>query len=215
MKGSSGTRLIKRYENRKLYDTASRRYVTIEALFEMVAQGQDLHVVDRATGDDLTTALLAQAFFEGVKQRTAEVPRHVLSRLIRLGARGDAAAAELPHPAEMAGRARAEAERIVGALVRSGRLSLEEALSLRQDITDTIHRFSSEAQRGVEARIRRLLDLHGRESGVQPAMEALKERLLSFEAYLDGGAEERVAGTAGGGRRPRGAGRPPGRRKGR
>ena len=213
MKGSAGTRLIKRYDNRKLYDTAARRYVTIEALFEMVAGGQELHVVDRATGDDLTTAVLAQAIFEGVKQRTAEVPRQVLSRLIRLGALTDGAA-ELPHPAEAAGRAREEAERIVGALVKSGRLSLEEALSLRQDITETIHRISSETQRSVEARLRKLLDLHGRDSGVQPAMQELKERLLSFEAYLDTGAPT-PSRKARGRRRPSGERRSPGHRKGR
>jgi len=213
VKGSSGTRLIKRYENRKLYDTAARRYVTIEALFDMVAAGQELHVVDRATGDDLTTAVLAQAIFEGVKQRTAEVPRQVLSRLIRLGARGDGGP-ELPHPAEAASRAREEAERIVGAFVKSGRLSLEEALSLRQDITETIHRISSETQRSVEARLRKLLDLHGRDSGVQPAMEELKERLLSFEAYLDAGASA-PTGKASGRPRPAAGRRSPARRKGR
>ena len=52
---AAGERVIKRYENRKLYDPQARRYVTLEGLGELVARGEDVRVVDQKTGEDLTT----------------------------------------------------------------------------------------------------------------------------------------------------------------
>ena len=46
--------LIKRYPNRKLYDTAARRYITLEGVAELLRRDEEVHVVDYATGEDLT-----------------------------------------------------------------------------------------------------------------------------------------------------------------
>ena len=69
-------------------------------------------------------------------------------------------------------------------LIHRGRLSLEEALALRQEITGTVQRLVTEAQHGLEDRLRGLLDRTEKEGGVHPALMSLKERLLSFETYL-------------------------------
>ncbi|HEX6739800.1 MAG TPA: hypothetical protein VF310_16085, partial [Vicinamibacteria bacterium] len=126
--------------------------------------------------------VLAQVILEGVKEKTASIPRQVLSRLIRFGLRQ--AFADWPRPQEFAGRARREAERIAEGLISRGRLTLEEALSLRQEITGAVQRLVTEAQQGLEGRLRGLLDRSEKEGGVQPALQTLKERLLSFETYL-------------------------------
>jgi polyhydroxyalkanoate synthesis regulator phasin len=80
-------------------------------------------------------------------------------------------------------RARHEAERIVSGLVTRGRLTLDEALALRQDIAGSAQRLAAEAQAGVQARLRRLLDSSD-DQGVNPALQALKERLSTFEDLL-------------------------------
>ncbi len=178
-------RVIKRYENRKLYDAETRRYVTLGDLAGMVARGLEVRVLDQRTGDDITPAMLAQVILEGIKERTASIPGQVLSRLIRMGVRGAERFGRWPGPQEAAARARTEAERIVEGLMSRGRLTLEEALGLRQDIASTVHRLVTEAQRGLEERIRGLLDVTEREGGVNPALSLFKERLLAFEAYLD------------------------------
>lgn len=182
---ASADRVIKRYDNRKLYDAETRRYVTLGDLAEMVADGIEVRVLDQRTGEDLTAAVLAQVILDGIKERTATIPRQVLSRLIRLGARGAERFGRWMGPQEAAARARSEAERIVEGLIARGRLSLEEALGLRQDIASTVQRLVTEAQHGLEERIRGLLDVTEREGGVHPALSSLKERLLAFEAYLD------------------------------
>jgi polyhydroxyalkanoate synthesis regulator phasin len=159
--------------------------VTLGDLAGLVASGLDVRVLDQRTGEDLTAAMLAQVILEGIKERTASIPRQVLSRLIRLGATGAKKLGRWMGPQEAAARARTEAERIVEGLIARGRLTLEEALGLRQEIASTVQRLVTEAQHGLEDRIRQLLDVTEREGGVQPALSSLKERLLAFEAYLD------------------------------
>ena len=106
-------RVIRRYDNRKLYDAQARRYVTLEELARLVAAGTEVRVVEQRTGEDITTVVLAQVVLEGIKQRTANIPHQVLSRLIRLGSSRTGGLAEWLDPQEASTRARHEAERIV------------------------------------------------------------------------------------------------------
>lgn len=77
--------VIKRYANRKLYDTETKRYVTLEDLAEFVRQGEDVRVVDHATGEDLTSQTLLQIVFEEQKKIGGLLPQVYLTRLIRAG----------------------------------------------------------------------------------------------------------------------------------
>ena len=52
--------LIKKYANRKLYDTRTSRYITLDGIADLVRDGHDIHVVDRDTGADLTQVILSQ-----------------------------------------------------------------------------------------------------------------------------------------------------------
>ena len=52
--------LIKKYANRKLYDTRTSRYITLEGISDLLRQGADIHVVDRETGRDITAVTLSQ-----------------------------------------------------------------------------------------------------------------------------------------------------------
>jgi polyhydroxyalkanoate synthesis repressor PhaR len=176
-------RVIKRYDNRKLYDTRSRSYVTLEELARLIAAGEDLLVLDQRSGEDLTTLILAQIVLEGIRARTASIPRQVFTRLIRLG-KPETAAQERSSPLDAAGRALEEAERIVSGLLRRGRLPLEEALALRQEIAGTVQRLVGEAQRGLEAKLHSLVERTEKEGGVSPAIQALKEKLMTLETYL-------------------------------
>jgi polyhydroxyalkanoate synthesis repressor PhaR len=176
-------RTIRRYDNRKLYDAEARRYVTLDELSRLIGGGTEVRVVEQRTGEDITTVVLAQVVLEAIKQRTATIPHQVLSRLIRLGAGKAGAFTEWLDPHEASTRARHEAERIVSGLVTRGRLTLDEALALRQDIAASAQRLVAEAQAGVQARLRRLLETD-KAAAVTPAMQALTERLSTFEALL-------------------------------
>ncbi len=77
-------RVIKRYSNRKLYDTHDSRYVTLEQLAEVVRHGEEIQVVDKSTERDLTSATLAQIIFEEEK-RQPKLPIERLREIIRGG----------------------------------------------------------------------------------------------------------------------------------
>ncbi|HEY2944605.1 MAG TPA: polyhydroxyalkanoate synthesis regulator DNA-binding domain-containing protein [Vicinamibacteria bacterium] len=184
MPGSAAAarRLIRRYDNRKLYDIRERRYVVLGDLARMVGQGDDVRVEDQRTGEDLTAMVMAQVILEGVRERTARIPGQVLARLIRLGFGPRGRRVAWPEPAEAAAQARREAERIVAGLLARGRLTLEEGLALRQEIAGAVQRLVAEAQHGLEARVHRLLD--GSDGEVHPSLAGLRERLLSLETQL-------------------------------
>ncbi len=75
--------IIKKYANRRLYNTASSSYVTLEHLSEMVRAGVDFTVQDAKTGDDITRAVLAQIIFEQESRGQNLLPAQFLRRLIR------------------------------------------------------------------------------------------------------------------------------------
>jgi polyhydroxyalkanoate synthesis repressor PhaR len=176
-------RAIRRYGNRKLYDPEARRYVTLEDVARIVAQGQDVEVVDQKTGEDLTNLTLAQVLLEGIKQGASRIPRQVLIRLIRIAAGPATAWGDWPEPHDAAGRARQEAERIVSRLLGRGGLSLDDAVALRQDLGQMVQRLVGEAQSGLESRLRALLE---RGEGVAGrSLDALRGRIEAFEAYIE------------------------------
>jgi polyhydroxyalkanoate synthesis repressor PhaR len=78
-------RLIKRYPNRKLYDTQAKQYVTLDQLAALIRAGHDIQVVDYATGEDITSVTLTQIIFEKEKQHGDFLPRTVLTGLIKAG----------------------------------------------------------------------------------------------------------------------------------
>jgi len=77
-------RLIRKYSNRKLYDTRESRYVTLEQVAEFVRQGDEIRVVDATTELDVTSAKLAQIIFEEEK-RAGRLPVDQLRQIIREG----------------------------------------------------------------------------------------------------------------------------------
>ncbi len=78
--------VIKRYSNRKLYDPQESRYVTLDELADMIRTGHEISVVDVATGDDLTSVILAQILLEKERQHQTPLPTGFMHQLIQHGA---------------------------------------------------------------------------------------------------------------------------------
>ena len=81
------TILIKRYANRKLYNTDTSRYITLKGIAELVETGEDVRVVDNETGEDITSIALSQILVDSERE-SRSVPKTLLSDLIQRG--GDA-----------------------------------------------------------------------------------------------------------------------------
>jgi polyhydroxyalkanoate synthesis repressor PhaR len=76
-------RIIKRYENRKLYDTESRKYVSLEEIASLIREGIDVKVVENATNTDITAQSLTQVIFEEGKKGRNPLSTEILHDVIR------------------------------------------------------------------------------------------------------------------------------------
>ncbi|MCB0418472.1 MAG: hypothetical protein H6617_09920 [Bdellovibrionaceae bacterium] len=78
-------KIIKRYQNRKLYDTDASCYVTLDEIAEMIQQGEEVTVVDNRNQKDITAATLTQIIFEKQKRSEAPIPISTLRHIIQQG----------------------------------------------------------------------------------------------------------------------------------
>jgi len=78
-------RIIKRYSNRKLYDTRGSTYVTLLQIAEMIRAGEDVQILDNATKEDKTDVTLALIISEELRTKPRAVPISTLKALIRHG----------------------------------------------------------------------------------------------------------------------------------
>ena len=74
--------VIKKYENRRLYDTGASRYVNLEDVARMIRDGTEVQVVDARTGQDLTRVILTQIIMEDAKGHESGLPLELLRKLI-------------------------------------------------------------------------------------------------------------------------------------
>jgi len=81
----SPTKIIKRYQNRKLYDTETSSYITLEEIAELIRKGQELKVIDKVTGEDLTSITFSQIIFEKGRTSRQILPINALKKIIQAG----------------------------------------------------------------------------------------------------------------------------------
>jgi len=171
-------RLIKKYSNRKLYDTTSRHYITLDQIGELVRQGDNIQVMDRSTGEDLTAVTLSQVVLENERKKHGAIPESVLQQLVR--GPGEALRGAV-------GQARAAGEdfiqRVEERVVRAPEMAIEEALErtlkrLKIPSQREFGRFERqlrELQMRVDELTRRMLPKSSRKPAARPAARTKHE----------------------------------------
>jgi polyhydroxyalkanoate synthesis repressor PhaR len=125
---------IKRYTNRKLYHHEDRRYVTLEEIGQMVRDGDEIQVVDYATGEDLTNATLLQVLFAEELRDSGGMPPALLTHLMNRGSRSLQEWLRAGQPdAEPFAR---ELNRRAARLVEQGHWSAEEAERVSSELLE-------------------------------------------------------------------------------
>lgn len=79
------TKIIKRYQNRKLYDTHESSYVTLDEIAKMIKNGEDLRVIDNKTKNDITSGTLTQLLYESERKAKTQPSVELLKEIIRHG----------------------------------------------------------------------------------------------------------------------------------
>lgn len=154
------TVLIKRYPNRKLYNTEAKRYITLDMIADLIRDGNDVEVRDHETGEDLTGVTLSQIIFEREKKDSGYLPSVLLANLIRTGGDTiDYVKRSFTASVNAVRALEAEVDQRIDALVRRGELAEEEARRLREEFG--------------RDRVSSLLDLHVLDSRVEAALHRL------------------------------------------
>ncbi|HVI76266.1 MAG TPA: polyhydroxyalkanoate synthesis regulator DNA-binding domain-containing protein [Anaeromyxobacteraceae bacterium] len=183
--GSDASRepkIIKRYTNRKLYDTVESRYVTLDEIAQMVKAGTEVKVLDNRTKEDLTSVTLAQIIFEEEK-KTSKMSLRTLKDLIRHGGEKAAQIVE-DTQAELRGRVEAvrqAAEQRVQTLLKSGQQTTDRAKEMVAASQEAVAQF----QRRVDERVRTAVEGMGSIADLRREIGALSDRITELERKLD------------------------------
>ena len=170
------TILIKRYANRKLYNTDSSRYITLKGIGELLERGEDVRVMDNETGEDITSISLSQILVDS-ERRDRGVPRTMLSDLIQKS--GDALYGALK---KGVGDAQDGIEELQRNVRRAVRAREEDAGRFRDAIGEARNEWESNVQGAVE-KVFRALDLPRRKD--IDALNANLERVATALEKLD------------------------------
>jgi polyhydroxyalkanoate synthesis repressor PhaR len=179
--GAREPKVIKRYTNRKLYDTVESRYVTLDEIAQMVKAGTEVQIVDNRTKEDLTSVTLAQIIFEEEK-KTSKMSLRTLKDLIRHGGERAAQIVE-DTQAELRGRVEAvrqAAEQRVQTILKTGQQTTDRAKELVSASQDSVAQF----QKRVDERVRTAVESMGSFSDLRRDLVQLNERISDLEKKL-------------------------------
>jgi len=177
-------RIIKRYSNRKLYDTKDSRYVTLLQIAEMVRGGEEVQIIDNNTKDDLTEVTLAQIIYEEQKAHARNVPLQTLKELIH--ARTEKVLADLR-------------EGPIGRLIPGSKPPEEKPAQSeapaappkdkesKPTLVDQAKEKFEEVQHQLDERIRAILTSFRPLQQLQQEVRRLNERIEELERKLKGG----------------------------
>lgn len=177
--------VIKRYPNRKLYDTEAKRYITLEGIATLIRQGADVQVIDHTTEEDLTAVTLTQIILEQEKKSSGFLPKSVLTSLVQAG--GDTMSGlrrNLTNSLGLFRQVDEEIERRLQHLVSRGELAREESKRLAEKLLG--HRFGL-SERDFESAVR------SRGIPSRDELEALNRKLDALLAKFEEIAEDRDA----------------------
>lgn len=175
--------VIKRYPNRKLYDTEAKRYVTLNEIAALIRSGEEVVVTDHATDEDMTAVVLTQIIFEQEKQQRGFLPKSVLTNLVRAG--GDTLGTlrrGLSLPLDLWRHVDEEIDRRVQALISKGELAKEDGLRLRDKLLSPMFAAPETAATG-QADLERILSEHG--VPTRDELERLHAQIEALSAKLE------------------------------
>jgi len=174
-------KVIKRYTNRKLYDTVESRYVTLEEIAGMVKAGAEVKILDNRSKEDLTSVTLAQIIFEQEK-KTSKMSLRTLRDLIRHG--GERAQQFVEDTqSELRGRVeglRQAAEQRVQSLITKGQQTGDKA----RDLVASSQEAVSQLSRRLDERVRSAVEGMTNLPEIRRELGQIAERLDELEKKL-------------------------------
>jgi polyhydroxyalkanoate synthesis repressor PhaR len=183
--------LIKRYPNRKLYDTDAKKYVTLDEIGVMVRSGTEVQVIDHESGEDVTSLTLTQIILEQEKKKSGYLSTSALAGLIRSGGSTltnsigdtlDTFRKSVQKGVASLGEIKPMSEDRINRLIEQGKLNMEQVqglLKLDDLLADVLHSLNVPSQQEIQA--------------LQKQIEALSARLADLSDEENGSADTEAA----------------------
>ncbi|MCS6915571.1 MAG: polyhydroxyalkanoate synthesis regulator DNA-binding domain-containing protein [Myxococcales bacterium] len=184
-------RIVKRYANRKLYDTQSSHYVTLDQIAEMIRRGEEVRVLDNNSKEDLTSVTLAQIIFEEEKRQKSFLPltamRHIIqsggASLSELAQQAQARVTSLFRKGDSDSDREAAPTQPDGATAAEGDGRKEETSAVREFL-ERSQQTIDEWQRRVDDRVRQLLETISPFAAIEKEVARLRERIEELERQV-------------------------------
>ena len=196
-------RTIKKYANRKLYDTEAKQYISMDGLAELIRSGEEIEVIDNTSGEDITVSVLSQLLARQSGQRGNGLSAGTLSELLR---RGGGTLAEVARKSFTFGHsalhlAEDELDKIAGLLSGGVEMSEEEGRKLKQEIQSYAGMFKEWASEKIDQRINDIMEKmkiasRERADALDMRLSQLERRIRDLESKTAAGGESPTSDKA-------------------
>lgn len=185
MQEPQNVRIIKKYQNRKLYDTQDSCYITLDDIANMIRRNEEVKVLDNKTKNDVTSVILTQILVDQEKAQRSILPLTLLKDIIR---KGQGSLFEFIQRYVVLGlnteqEKRDEAERYVETLVARGEISKNDAKNIVKEVLDTAQD-QSDFDQWVGQRVTTTLRETTKFGELETTIRQLNEKLQRLENRL-------------------------------
>jgi polyhydroxyalkanoate synthesis repressor PhaR len=192
--GTPKIRIIKKYQNRKLYDTKDSCYITLDEIAKLIKKGEDVTVIDNKTKNDVTSIILTQILVDQEKSQKSILPLSMLKSIIRdsRGSLFDFIQRYVTAGFDSESGSKNEAERYLEKLVSRGEITKTESKSLLKEIEGTQKQSFDELKKQIDSVIsstlREISNLPALESNINNLYTKLEDseaRIKNYEKTLE------------------------------
>jgi len=179
-------RVIKKYQNRKLYDLSDSRYVTLADIAEMIRRDEDVVVIDNETKEEVTVLILTQILYDQEKNHKTMLPISILRSIIQAenGSIYDFMHKYIVSGYDSSGATRVEATRYIDRLTQKGILTKGESKSLIGDLDEVSSRGLDALQGRINHKIETSLKNTTKFGDLQTTVTKLHDRINELEHKL-------------------------------
>lgn len=194
--------LVKKYANRKLYDTQTKRYITMTELSALIKDGEEIQIVDNKTGEDLTAQVVSQLLAREKNNQDKAVPTSVLMQMLRKG-RGTLFGYGKKYVSLWQSAllmSREEIEKRINTLVKEKEISETEGRNLKNEMVGYTNGLKKWMTDSIDQRINEALSMMNLASKDQVSaltrrVEALSEKVQQLDDRIQ--QDQREDGTGG------------------
>ena len=153
--------LIKKYANRKLYDTTDKSYLTMDRLAGLIKAGKEVKIIDNETGDDLTSSIVSQLLAREETDTDKAVPSKVLIQMLRKG-RGTLFGYGKKYVSlwqSALTMSKDEIEKLVNSLIKDNEISESEGNNLKKEFVGFANNLKSWIADNIDQRVTEALEM--------------------------------------------------------